>query len=176
MGSLLIVTGPPGAGKSTVATELAARAERSVLVEGDAFFGFLAAGRIEPWLPASHDQNTVVTDASGATAGRFAAGGYTTIFDGILGPWFLPTFTAASGLDALDYVMLMPSLTLCKERVARRSREGFRDLGATEKMHHEFATSSIEERHVLPVTVATPASLADTILTAQLAGDLRITP
>src|SRR4051812_7372715 len=37
-GSLLVVTGPPGAGKSTVAKLLAASAEPSVLVEGDAFF------------------------------------------------------------------------------------------------------------------------------------------
>ena len=54
MGSLLIVTGPPGAGKSTVAKLLAASMPRSVLVQGDAFFGFLANGAIDPWLPESH--------------------------------------------------------------------------------------------------------------------------
>ena len=36
--SLLVVTGPPGAGKSSVAQALAEKFERSVLVEGDAFF------------------------------------------------------------------------------------------------------------------------------------------
>ncbi len=52
-GFLLIVTGPPGAGKSTVSRRLADGYESSVLVEGDAFFGFLASGAIQPWLPAS---------------------------------------------------------------------------------------------------------------------------
>lgn len=44
----MVVTGPPGAGKSTVARILADRVEPSVLVEGDSFFAFLARGAIPP--------------------------------------------------------------------------------------------------------------------------------
>jgi hypothetical protein len=48
----------------------------TVLVRGDAFsFGFLARGAIEPWRPAAHGQNEVVTRAAAAAAGRYAAGG-----------------------------------------------------------------------------------------------------
>ena len=50
-GELLVVTGPPGAGKSTVAARLVERRSPSALVEGDAFFAFLRRGRIDPWLP-----------------------------------------------------------------------------------------------------------------------------
>jgi cytidylate kinase len=42
MAFLLVVSGPPGAGKSTVSRILADKFEPSVLVEGDAFFGFQA--------------------------------------------------------------------------------------------------------------------------------------
>jgi cytidylate kinase len=76
VGSLLVITGPPGAGKSSVARILADAAKHSVLIEGDAFFGFLASGAIEPWLPASNDQNTIVTKAAASAAGAFATGGF----------------------------------------------------------------------------------------------------
>ena len=65
MGSLLVVTGPPGSGKSTVSKVLAERAGPSALIEGDQFFAFLARDAIEPWLPESHAQNTVVLSAVG---------------------------------------------------------------------------------------------------------------
>jgi energy-coupling factor transporter ATP-binding protein EcfA2 len=48
---LLVVTGPPGAGKSTVAAVLAGRFPESALVEVDAFFGFLR-GRCDRALAA----------------------------------------------------------------------------------------------------------------------------
>ena len=61
MGSLLAVTGPPGAGKSTVSRILGGRFDPSVVVEGDAFFAFLASGAIPPWLPEANAENEVVT-------------------------------------------------------------------------------------------------------------------
>jgi len=48
---LLVITGPPGAGKSTVARLVAGAFSPRVLVEGDAFFAFLDQGAIAPWLP-----------------------------------------------------------------------------------------------------------------------------
>ena len=145
---LILLTGPPGAGKSTVAAALAARLDPSVLVSGDAFFGFLATGAIAPWLPESRAQNEVVTEASAAAAGRFARS-YVTVFDGMVGPWFLPTFAAATGLARLDYVILLPSLDRVRHRVATRVGHGFADDAATAKMHGEFAGARIDPRHVL---------------------------
>ena len=66
-GRLVVISGPPGAGKSTVARLLADRYDPSALVEGDAFFAFLARGAIEPWLPESNEQNEVVTRAAGSS-------------------------------------------------------------------------------------------------------------
>jgi hypothetical protein len=71
--ALLVVTGPPGAGKSIVARIVAPHFDPSVLVDGDAFFGFVECGFIEPWLAGSHEQNDVVVHAA-AAAGRFTAG------------------------------------------------------------------------------------------------------
>jgi len=171
-GSLLIVTGPPGAGKSTVARLLASRFEPSVLVDGDAFFAFLAMGAVEPWLPESAEQNDVVIQAAAVAAGRFTHGGYTTVYDGVLGPWFLPTFATATGLDQLDYAVLLPSADRCVQQVAGRTDHGFTDESATRKMHEEFAQADVESRHVIEV-VGDAGEVVDSVLAARSAGALR---
>src|SRR5918997_1399187 len=97
MASLLIVTGPPGAGKSTVAAPLADGVEPSVLMAGDDFFAFLARGAIPPWRPGSDAQNETVTEAAGAAAGRFAAGGGAPNYHGGVGARVLPTVAGGAG-------------------------------------------------------------------------------
>lgn len=174
MASLLIVTGPPGAGKSTVAAILASRVEPSVLVAGDDFFGFLARGAIPPWQPESDRQNEVVT----AAAGRFVAGGFETVYDGVVGPWFLRTFAVATGCEQVDYVVLLPPVERCLERVATRVGHGFTDDAATRKMHAEFAGAAVDARHVLaeppgaPGAENTPELVADRIEAARARGAL----
>lgn len=172
VGSLLVVSGPPGSGKSSVTPILAEAATQSVLIEGDAFFGFLASGAIEPWLPASNEQNTVVTKAAASAAGAFAAGGFVTVYDGVVGPWFLPAFGAATGLDRLDYAILLPSVEVCVQRVATRPDHGFTDEAATRKMHAEFVRARVDDRHVLRDPPGDATSVAELVESAREAGEL----
>ena len=152
MGQLLVVSGPPRAGKSTVARILADRLPVSVVVEGDAFFGFLGEGMIEPWTPDSRHQNDVVLKAATAATRAFVDGGYDAIYDGVVGPWSLPVFTAGvgAGVGRIDYAVLLPPLEVCLERVVGRTGHGFKDEAATEKMHREFTTAlaTIADGHV----------------------------
>jgi hypothetical protein len=149
MAFLVAITGPPGAGKSTVAGLLADEFEKSALIEGDAFFGFLARGAIEPWLPAAHRQNEVINRAAATAAGGYVAGGYITVYDGVLGPWFLADFAAATTLDYLHYAVLLPSVERCVAQVAGRTGHEFTDEAATRHMHQEFAGAGLDQRHVL---------------------------
>jgi hypothetical protein len=171
-GTLLVLTGPPGAGKSTVGEILVQRRSPSALVDGDAFFGFLRAGQIEPWRPESHAQNTAVTASAGASTGRLAAGGLHTVYVGILGPWFLDAFFDALGFDTLAYAMLLPPVEVCVQRVATRTGHRFGDEPATRKMHAEFARSDIAQRHLFTSAEACPAELADAIADAHASGAL----
>lgn len=173
MGSLLVVTGPPGSGKSTVSQVLAQQLGPSALVEGDRFFAFLARDAIQPWLPESQEQNTVVMCAAAAATGRFTAGGFLTVYDGVVGPWFIETFAAATSLAELDYVVLMPTVETCVDRVLARSSHGFRDEAATRKMHDEFADASVPPRHVLAIGSETVVDTVGRITEARAAGELR---
>jgi hypothetical protein len=144
----------------------------SVLIEGDAFFGFLHSGAVEPWLPASEQQNTIVTQAAGRAAGQFAGSGYDTVYDGVVGPWFLDTFAAATGLEYLDYVVLLPPVETCVQRVADREGHQFTDEDATRKMHGEFLRACGRHRHVLLDPPDVPVEVAALIESARDGGQL----
>jgi predicted ABC-type ATPase len=174
MGSLLVVSGPPGAGKSTVAQLIADQFERSVLVEGDAFFGFLAAGAIEPWLPESHQQNEIVTEVGAQATGAFVNGGYDTVYDGVVGPWFLTAFARGTGLDQLDYAVILPSLDVCLERVRSRVGHGFSDPEATASMHRQFADGDLDQRHVITDEASSASEIAALISDRRVQGLLGV--
>jgi hypothetical protein len=53
------------------------------------------------------------------------------------------------GLDEIDYVLLIPDVEVCVERVMTRPDHGFRDEAAARKMHGEFARSDVDARHVI---------------------------
>jgi cytidylate kinase len=173
MAMLIVVTGPPGAGKSTVAGALAQEFERAVLVEGDAFFAFVARGAVSPWLAEAHAQNEVITQAAAAAAGRYSAGGYDTVYDGVVGPWFLDTFMAAAGVACLQYAVLLPGVAECVTRVASRTGHGFTDEAATRHMHAQFAQARLSARHVLANPASSAAETAREILLRARDGVLR---
>ena len=143
---MLILTGPPGAGKTTIARLLADVAEcPTAHLHTDDFFGAIRKGFIAPWLSESSGQNATISRAIIASAAAFSRGGYAVIVDGIVGPWFLDIYRDEArrlGL-ALDYVVLRPARADATRRAGERAVspladyppqifEGFADLGALE--------------------------------------------
>lgn len=49
MPTLYIITGPAGAGKSTVSRRIAETKKKSALIEGDDIYGQIKGGYIDPW-------------------------------------------------------------------------------------------------------------------------------
>ena len=167
-----MVTGPPGAGKSTVSTSLVELYDPSALVLGDDFYAFLRNGAVPPWLSGAEAQNHAVTEAAAAASGRLAAH-CDVVYDGVLGPWFLPAFLEASGLGSVHYVVLLPPLQVCLQRVRSRVGHGFTDLAAAEEMWTQFRAALPSPRHVVADTDDRPADIARAVAERVRAGTLR---
>jgi hypothetical protein len=115
-----------------------------------------------------------VIQAAAAAAGRLVTGGYTVVYDGVVGPWFLDPFGAAAEVASLHYAILLPPEALCLERVQHRADHGFRDLTAARHMYTEFATADAHPRHMF-VSTENAATLARRLWDRIHDGSLRLT-
>jgi predicted kinase len=161
---VLILTGPPGAGKTTTAAILAERRGPAVHLEADTFFRFISSGYIEPWRAESHDQNRLVMGIVAEAAAAYANAGYFTIVDGIvISRWFLDPLRdglQAAGLE-VAYAVARAPLSVCEARL--REREGLLDSDAIAQLWSEFEDLGALEGHAVAVAGLSPKEAADAI-------------
>ena len=148
-GEVVIVSGPPGSGKSTVSAALAESVELGVHLESDWFFRWIRSGFVPLHLPASHTQNTAVTDVVTDAAAGYAQAGYLVVWDGIVGPWFLDRVVArlaARGVR-VRYLVVRAERRTALARV--RERDGTTEVSGAEVMWDQFADLGELESHVV---------------------------
>jgi predicted kinase len=161
-GFILIVSGPPGAGKSTVARRLAQTWDGlAVHIPTDAFYSAILSGYVAPWLAGSHQQNITVTQAIAAAASAYAAGGYAVLLDGVVGPWFLERYreAAANAGVELSYVVLRPDRATAVVRA--RDREETPLIVYPEGLFERFDDLGPFEAHAIDTTSLDVAAVAD---------------
>jgi ATPase family associated with various cellular activities (AAA) len=181
-GQLLLLTGSPGCGKTTIAPLVADRAALSVCLDLDWFFAKLRSGALEPWREEAHQQNRVVLSAAASAVATFTAGGYFTVADGILYPFMLDLFVSACrplGIE-LNYAVLSAPLSVVlsrmqARRVDPRHADALADEGVVEDLWKMFESESLEPRHRVDVAEESPAAIADEIYRRCLSGELLLT-
>jgi chloramphenicol 3-O-phosphotransferase len=150
-GHIVILSGSPGSGKTTIAEALAhLPGNPKVHLHTDDFWGYIKTGKIDPWLPESHAQNTMVMEICAHVAGAYARNGYVVVLDGVVRPSWLPTFVGL-GLP-LHYVVLRVPVDEAVARCAARGGDSLTDGAVVAALHAEFADLGAYSRHVLDVT------------------------
>jgi chloramphenicol 3-O-phosphotransferase len=155
MGCVLIVSGPVGAGKTTVCRELiASAASPTVYIEGDRFWTFIAK-------PAAQQSPLegfrMIMRAMLAAARHYERDGYDAIVDFSIPPWYLDAVRALlKGCD-YSYVVLRPSAAICASRAAARSEgtiERYEPYAELYQTFEGFAKNTIANDDSDPAEVA----------------------
>jgi adenylylsulfate kinase-like enzyme len=153
-GTVIYLAGPIGAGKTTVAVELAKRLTGPLThIEGDKFWRFIER-------PASKDrreQFTLLMRSVTAASLPFAKSGYTVLIDFSFPPHFLPTARKILKDIPLDYVVLKPDLDVCEARAAARAEGKIDDYTAYREF---YALFDLHPRYVLSDELDPPSMAA----------------
>jgi hypothetical protein len=180
-GTLLMLTGPPGAGKTTVGAIIASGSPLSACIRSDWFWTTIVNGHIPPWERAADAQNRTMIRAATAAGVRMANAGFTTVLDGILGPWhFDPLREELAACRApVHYVVLRPDGDTCLARArgrvleAAEHRDALTDEDPIRHMWDQFSHLGPNEHFVIDSSRIGPEDTAMLIQDRIEAGDLR---
>jgi hypothetical protein len=132
---VVMLSGPVGAGKTTVARELVAISPAPLCyLEGDAFWPVFA----KPGEKPIRERFRLLMRSVTAASVPLARGGYEVLLDFSFPLDFIDTARKILKEIPLDFVMLRPSIAICEQRAAARPEGKIADYGVYRDFYAMF--------------------------------------
>lgn len=117
MGTLHIITGPAGVGKSTISKRIAEISNKSALIEGDEIYHQVVGGYVSPWKEGNHLE--VFWKICIDTISNYLENGYDVVFNYIVGLDNLKILKQSFEKYDIKFVVLMVD----EETLLKRDKE-----------------------------------------------------
>ncbi|HEY1464650.1 MAG TPA: hypothetical protein VGF44_14630 [Terriglobales bacterium] len=138
MKSIVSLSGPVGAGKTTIAREFIALSSGSIAyIEGDKFWSFIAKNENGQ---TRHKNFLTIMASMIAAAVPYALADYEVLLDFSIPPFFLDTARKIVKVRdvPLDYVLVRPSEPICAARAAARPEGAIPDYSSYSEFYATF--------------------------------------
>lgn len=169
---MLLVNGPPGAGKTSLTLAVAERYDRMLRIEVDTLRQWVCAGYRHPWAGDAQwdEQRLLATRNAAAVTRETIAARYAAVIDDVAFGEDLDAYRdALDGIDALvQVVTLLPDLETTLARDAGRN-----DADRVREVHARFAAEA--EAGALPGAVLDTSGDASAYETAERLMDVLAT-
>lgn len=156
---VIIISGPPGAGKSSVSCTLAEKFPKSAYIPVDDVKNMIIGGNVAPWAEKGPEQFKLVEKNFLSLARNFLDEGFVVILDYVFSDEQVKKYDQMLG-DVHGF-LLLPSI----ETLKQRDFERVKDTGSImqkriDVLHPEFANA---EHNTLKVIDSTNQTLEETV-------------
>jgi adenylylsulfate kinase-like enzyme len=162
-----MLSGPVGAGKSTVARELIPLLPEPVAyIEGDKFWSFVAHDKTRK----RHENVRIILRSMTAAAVPFAKSGFTVLLDFSIPVEFLEFAQRIVKDKTIEFVIIRPSIEVCEKRAAERAEGKIENYDTFRSFYDLFDQKS----HTIQDDNASASQIAAKIAEGIKAGTFRL--